>query len=471
MRKRPAKSCAMLSKKEVFTMAATGQYKMLLPKYKYPKCFCTDEEIAVAQMVREFVDKEIMPKRHDLEGGWHRDEELALDTLHRLYKELVHMGLTQTNLPTKFGGTGLSPIVRQMTNEELSRGDIGVATMIGKIHWIVSFMAAAGRDDLLEEFAPRITGNEAWTACIDITEPAGGSNLEDPALEFRTVRTIAKLEGDEYVINGHKIWPGPSGPAEHFKTKYLKGLLGHWVIATTDPSKGPEGIGVFIVPSDAEGLTFSKPYEKMGFSWTDENVEIWFDDVRIPKRYRIDTKPGQGANIVKGYVIGLGRLAGAARLTGLSQACLEIALDRTGEREIVGKRVREHSYFAAMIAEMLRVIEVSRQYYLSVTWQVMHPEIYGAHWAPEMMAKYSAARSFAGDTAEFCTNRAMELMGSYGYSYDYHVEKYMRDFKIVKMWLGGAQRDRLDIAQGLFGPFKWGGYEQWLHRGADVKIA
>jgi len=443
-------------------MSTAGNFKMLLPKYKYTRAFCTDEEIKMAERIREFVDKEIMPRRHDLEGGWHREEKPALDTLHKLYAGLVKLGLTKSNLPKKFGGLGLSPIVRQMINEELARGDIGLATMVGKIHWIVSFMAVANREDLLEEFAPRIINeDEPWTACVAITEPAGGANLEDPAFEFRTIRTIAKLEGDEYVINGHKIWPGPAGPADHFKTEYLKGILGYWTVATTDPSKGEEGAGIFIVPADAKGLSFSTPYEKMGFCWTDENVDIWYDDVRIPKRYRVDTKPGEGANIIKGYVIGLGRLAGAARLTGLSQAALEIALNWTGERQIAGKPVRERSLFASTIAEMLRMIEVSRQYYLSVTWQVMHPEIYGAHWSPEMMAKYSAARSFAADTAEFVTNRAMELMGSYGYAYEFHLEKYMRDFKIVKMWLGGAQRDRLDIAQGLFGPFKWGGFEEW----------
>ena len=116
------------------------------------------------------------------------------------------------------------------------------------------------------------------------------------------------------------------------------------------------------------------------------------------------------------------------------------------------------------------MIELARNYYLSVAWQRMHPEIYGEPWSPEMMAKYSMARSFAADTAEFCTNRGMELMGSYGYSYEYEVEKYMRDYKIVKMWLGGPHRDRLDIAQGLYGPFKWSGHEEWLNKGAPLNI-
>jgi len=110
------------------------------------------------------------------------------------------------------------------------------------------------------------------------------------------------------------------------------------------------------------------------------------------------------------------------------------------------------------------MIDLSRQYYLSVTWQVMHPEMYGEPWSHQMVAKFSAARSFAGDTAMFVTNKAMELMGSYGYAFEMNLEKYYRDFKIVQMWLGGAQRDRLDIAQGLYGPFKWAGYEEWLKK-------
>ncbi|MCG6880787.1 MAG: acyl-CoA dehydrogenase family protein [Deltaproteobacteria bacterium] len=434
-------------------------YKLLDPKFKYTRAFCTEDEIQMAETMRQFVNKEIMPHRQDLEGGWHRDEELAVETQHELYAKLVDLGVTKSNLPETYGGLGLSPVVRQMVNEELSRGDIGLATMVGKIHWIVSFMLAAKRDDLLKEFAPRIVGDQSYTACVAITEPAGGANLEDPAQEFRTIRTIAKEDGGDWVINGHKIWPGPSGPLERFQSKHMEGHLGYWTVCTTDPSLGPEGVALIHIPPDAKGMEFSKPYEKMGFCWSDDNVDIYLDNVRVPKRYRIDTEPGQGAHIVKAYVIGLGRLAGAARLTGLSQAALEIVLNSAKHREIVGQPMRERSLFANHLAEMFRYIELARQYYLSVTWQVMHPEIYGAHWTPEMIAKYSAARSFAADCAKFVCNLGMEMMGSYGYAYEFNLEKYMRDYKITQMWLGGAQRDRLDIAQGLFGPFKWGGFE------------
>lgn len=440
-------------------MVHEDYYQLLAPEYKYTKAFCSDDEIQMAESIRRFVNKEIMPRRQDLEGGWHRDEKLAVATQHDLYSRLVDLGVTKSNLPAAYGGLGLSPIVRQMVNEELGRGDIGLATMVGKIHWIVSFMLAAKRDDLLKEFAPRITGEESWTACVAITEPFGGANLEDPAQEFRTIRTIAKEDGGDYVINGHKIWPGPAGPLARFQSEKLKGHLGYWTVCTTNPSRGREGVALVHIPSDAKGMSFSNPYEKMGFCWTDDNVDIYFDNVRVPKRYRIDTEPGQGADIVKGYVIGLGRLAGAARLTGLSQAVLEIVLDSTKHREIVGVPQRERSLFAMYLGEMLRYLELSRQYYLAITWQVMHPDVYGNHWCPEMIAKYSAARSFAGDCAKHVCNIGMEMMGSYGYAYEFNLEKYMRDYKIVQMWLGGAQRDRLDIAQGLYGPFKWGGSE------------
>ncbi len=452
-------------------MSREAKYLLLEPEHKYPKCFATDEEILMAKRIRKFVDEEVLPRRQDLEGGWHRDEELAHKTLYELYYKCHELGLTISNLPVEYGGLGLSPVVRNMINEELSRGDIGLATLVGKIHWIVSFLynRVHVREDLLEEFAPKLTQKVPYIACVNISEPEGGANIEDPALEFRTINTvIVKKEGDYWILKGHKIWPGPAADPSYwdkwrrkFPDKFA-GHLGYWVVVSEDPSRGEEAAGMVYHPYDLEGVKFSRPFKKCGFCWTDENAEIWYENAKVPLKYRIDTKPGDGAKIIKGYVIGLGRLAGAARLTGLATACLEIALEWTKNRYIAGKPVRERSYFAAILAEMYRMIDLARQYYLSVTWQVMHPEIYGNPWEPHMVAKFSAARSFAGDTAMFVTNKTMELMGSYGYVFEMNVEKYYRDFKIVQMWLGGAQRDRLDIAQGLYGPFKWAGYEEWL---------
>jgi alkylation response protein AidB-like acyl-CoA dehydrogenase len=192
----------------------------------------------------------------------------------------------------------------------------------------------------------------------------------------------------------------------------------------------------------------------MGMSWTDENAELWYDNVRIDKRYRIDTQPGQAAQVLKGYVIGYGRLSGGPCLTGLAEGVLETALDWTANRYIAGIPVREHSAFAMAFGDMWRLIDISRQYYLSVTWQATSRN-HGRPWSKEMMAKFSAARSFAADAADQVTNKCMEFMGAYGYSFGNQIEKYARDYPIVKLWLGGAQRDRMEIAHGLYGTLGW----------------
>jgi alkylation response protein AidB-like acyl-CoA dehydrogenase len=419
-----------------------GYYKLLDPKYKYSRCYCTDEEIEIAANVARFVDKELMPERHNFEGGWHRDEKLATETRNKYYAECVRMGLTKTSFPKKLGaelgydttGLGLSAILRNMVYEELCRAEVGLAMEVMHIHWPVSFMIAAKRDDMLKEFGHQILGDECWMACVAITERAGGANLEDPAFDFRTIRTTLKIEGDDAIVNGVKIWPGTSGPPDRFVDQYLKGHLGYWTIVTRDPSKGSEAAGIVYVPPDAKGFSVSPPYKK----------------------------------ILKGDCIGLGRLGVSSRLVGMSEAVLKIALDWTGGRDIAGVPVRERSYFASILAEMAKRIEVARNYMLMCSWQVAHPEEYGTPDSPEMIAKFSAARSFAGNACEFCCNRAMEMMGSYGYSYDYHVEKYMRDYKIIQMVLGGAQRDILDIAQGLYGPFMWSGMDEWIKQGGLV---
>lgn len=450
-------------------MSAESDYLMLTPEHKYPRVFATDEDMLIAKTTREFVNKEIMPKRLDLDGGWHRDENLARSTLYDLLYKSHKLGFTIPDLPEELGGSRMTPVAREMVNEEISRGDIALDELIQKNLWATSLMynRTIVRKDLLEEFAPQLTGEVPYVACLDISEPAGGANVEDTALEFRTLRTvIAKNDGEYLSLNGQKIWPGPSGDPAYWDELHEKwpskfgGHLGYWVVVSEDPSMGEEGVGIVHVPYDAQGMKFSEPFKKLGFTFAEENTEIWFQNVTIPKKYRIDNVPGIGKKIIRGYVLG-SRLDDAPTLTGLSTAALEIALEFTKNRQIAGKPVRERSYFAAILAEMYRAIDLSRQYYLSVVWQTQHPEIYGEPWSSQMLAKFSAARSFAGDTAVMVTNRAMELCGAYGYVLDAHLEKYYRDFKIVQMWLGGPQRDRLEIAQGLYGPFEWAGFKEW----------
>lgn len=402
----------------------------------------TDEDMEIVKAIREYVDGEIMPRRRDLDGGWHHDEKLARDTFEKVHKGLVDIGVQRASWPEDFGGFGVSAITSDMMTEEISRGDCGLAIHLGIIDWTILPAARAGRVDLLKEFGPKICDDEPHTSCMAITEPSGGANVEDPTQHGRTIQTVARLEGDEWVINGRKIWPSGAGISD----------ITYCTICTTDPKKGDEGIAIIYVPPDARGLSFGKPIEKMGMCWTDINAEIFYEDVRVPKENRV-AGPGEDAKILHD-IVGSGRLGTCASVLGVAQACFEIVLDWTKERAIAGRPVRTRSLHASILGEMAQKIESARAYYMQVSAMSRSEELYGRPGEPFMLSKCSAAKTYACDVAIWVTNKVMELMGSYGYSFDYNVEKYLRDVKIAQLWLGGPQRARLDVALGYY-PFEW----------------
>ncbi|MGB9627095.1 MAG: acyl-CoA dehydrogenase family protein [Thermodesulfobacteriota bacterium] len=413
-------------------------YPMCRPIQKYLNLFISDEEMAMLENVVKFVEKEIFPKRLDLEGGWHRDEKLAIETLDDLYAKLVGFGYQKIGVPKKYGGLEISTPLRMALNEELSRGDVGFAFHAAKPHSVVGPFMATGNLKKAQEYSEKLISDDCWTAALAISEPQGGVNIEDPALQGRTIRTKAVRKGDEWVLNGHKIWVGPAGPYQIFQRKKLKGHLGYSVIATTDPSAGEKGIAVFHVPADSSGLTFSNPVEKMGMCFTDRNCEVWLENVRVPEELRTG-----GAEMMRSRIT-TGRLSLAARCVGVAQAAFEIALEFMKEREIAGKPVREHSLFAAQLGEIAAEIEACRANYLYVAKMLDDPERYGAKWSDRMVGYASAARFMAGKMVLKALSQIIELMGAYGYCFEYQIEKYYRDVKIVVQGLGGPQRDALD---------------------------
>ncbi|MFO7965618.1 MAG: acyl-CoA dehydrogenase family protein [Desulfobacterales bacterium] len=401
----------------------------------------TDEDMQIVSAVREYVDKEIMPRRQDLDGGWHRDEKLAAETFLKVHQGLVDIGVQRAIYPEEFGGLGVSGIAGEMITEEISRGDAGLATHMGIINWVMLPALRAGRMDLLEQFIPKICDDSPHGCCMAITEPSGGANAEDPTQHGQTIRTIAVLDGDEYVINGHKIWPSGASIAD----------VTYCTICTTDPDTGDEGIALIYVPPDAKGMTFSKPFQKMGMCWTDTNTEIFFDNVRVPKENRV-AGPGEDAKILHD-IVGVGRIGTCGFALGAAQACMEIVLEWTKSREIAGRPVRARSMHAGIIGEMALKIESARAYAIQVQ-RMIRSGRYGTAGEPLLLSKCSAAKAYTCDITLWVANKAMELMGSYGYAFDYNVEKYLRDVKILQLWLGGPQRALLDTALGYY-RFDW----------------
>jgi len=269
-----------------------------------------------------------------------------------------------------------------------------------------------------------------------MTEASGGCDIENLDMHGLGIKTTARLEGDEWVINGAKVWPTNSGIAN----LYL-------VVCTTNPALGDEGIALIYVPVPTEGFSFGSFSDKAGFRCSREG-DFYFDNVRVPKHYRV-AGPGKDAEQLHDMII-MGRLFSAGLATGVAQGAFDEVLKFTKDRLAAGKPIRQHTIAATMLADIAIGIQVGRDAYMSAAHMYDHPEIYGPGNSKQMLSRASIAKVFCCDAAVAATNKAMELMGSYGYVTDYHVEKYWRDVKIIQLWEGGAQLGRLDVARGIY---------------------
>ena len=410
---------------------------------KYPKAFVTEEDFEIARTIHEFVDRKVMPQRQNLDGGLKRDEMLAKNTFDELAEELVKLDVQKAYLPEEIGGLGFtSSVTGCIMSEEIARGDVGLALQMAIVPWVFGPAIKTQNEAVLEDLAAPFCGDEIHIACYALTESAGGCNIEDPSQHGSTINTRAELDGDEWVINGEKMWASGAGISDVYLT-----------VCTTDPKKGDEGIVLLCVPSGAEGLSFGKPEQKMGLVFTDVNAPIYYRDVRVPKEYCVGNPGGEGASLMYESVVE-GRAADAGTGLGPAQAAFEILLEYTGNRYIKGKPVRERSMHASIIGEIAMKLQVSRYNYLTTAHMLDQPEVYGAVSSPGQMGRASASKVFSTRTAMEVIQKTMELMGSYGTSLEFNVEKYYRDIMQVHLWLGGEQLALLDSARRYY-YFEW----------------
>lgn len=397
---------------------------------RYGTYVSSEEDKAILSAVRNYVEKAVMPLRVELDEDY--------DAFRRAYDGLVKMGIQKRGFSQKYGGLGIrSATTVCALTEEISRGDSGLSLHALIVPWAMAAAMGAQNKVVLDTFAPLFCGDEPRCACLAITEPAGGCNVEDAAAHGRTIRTTARLDGDDWVINGEKMWPSGASIADLY-----------CVVCTTDIEQEENGVALIYVPKDAPGLSFGKPERKMGMRITDVNAAIYFNNVRVPKSYRA-SGPGMDWKLFRNN-LSWGRLTSAPMTLGNAQAVLETVIEYTGTRFYGGKSVRAHSLQAAMIADMAIAIESARAHYMHVAAMFNDRERFGSPGDDFLLGRASAAKVFACDVTEMVCNKAMELMGSYGYSREYHVEKYLRDSKVIQLWLGGGQLGRLDVAQSYY---------------------
>jgi alkylation response protein AidB-like acyl-CoA dehydrogenase len=402
------------------------------------KSLCKEEDLILRELARDFVNQEIMPVRERIDDDEH----------HTIVKELLqglaNLGFIRAVFSEKHGGSDIhSAVTMVLTLEEIARGDAGIAVVLACCGW--SFMPAiwAGNEAVLDHFGPIFCDDDVKIGCFNMTEPGGpsgggGCDIENPGMQGRKIRTTAKLDGQHWILNGQKIWATNSGIAD----AYL-------MVCTTDASQGDEGIALIYVPGDAEGLSFGNFERKAGMA-ADRNTTTYLENVRVPKEFRV-SGPGDDARYFHAN-LALGRLCSAAMSVGSAQGAFEVMLDFTGDRVVgkPGKPIRDHSIAGAMIADMAIGIETARTTYLTGAYRFDHPEEYGAIHSLEQLSYASIAKVYATDMAVMVTNRAMELMGSYGYVRECHAEKYWRDCKIIQLWEGGAQLGRFDVCRAYY---------------------
>ena len=391
----------------------------------------TDEQKSIRDMMRKFVDKEIMPIREDMEKDYKLFEGIL--------QKLVDLGIQRGGCPTEYGGTGPYPMTtRGIIQTELARGDAGIAMVTGMNagEFLMPALHMQNKT-VLDRFAPAFCGDKVCYGCLAMTDSAAGADTENPLFRGRGISTRAKLDGDEWVINGSKSWPTNAGLASLYMT-----------ICTTDPDTGDEGIAIIYVPSDAPGLSFGKPETKMGYK-TSVNASIFFEDVRVPKEYRL-AGPGKDAAFYYGGTLGLAQWAAACLALGVAKGAFDIALEYTKERKSGGKPVREWSMAAGILADMAMRIEMIENRIFTLSYMYAHPEEYGPPLTEKMISKGSALRIFASESCVSIANHTLQLMGSNGLSPEYHLEKYLRDALAGQLYLGGMQVVKYRIVRGYY---------------------
>ena len=371
----------------------------------------TPEQQELRLMVRDFADKEIIPRAKELEIN----SEFPMD----LYRKGFEMGLTTATLPEKYGGMGLDIFTYALLKEEIARGDAGFAGAVAGCFMGSLPAQLAGNDYHLKLVAECLCNGGIMAFAL--TEPDSGSNSAD-------MRTTYRDDGDSYILNGTKCFISNGGVADLVL-----------VFATKDRSLGKKGISAFYVDSKTPGFIVGKHEDKLGYR-TSCTTDIAFADCRIPKKNLIGAE-GEGMDIMNRCLNRTRPTAGAGAV-GNAQYAYEIAVDYADKRQSFGKPIRKYQGISFMLADMYCQLEAARL----MVWHACRCADAGI----VDRKLFSAAKVFAADVGMKVTTDAIQVLGGYGYSKEYPVEKRFRDAKIYQIFEGTNQIQRMIIASDIY---------------------
>ncbi|MFD3411428.1 acyl-CoA dehydrogenase family protein [Streptomyces cyaneofuscatus] len=374
----------------------------------------SQEQEAVRRLAEEFVAREVTP--HVV--AWDRAENVDRS----IVKKLGALGFLGLTVPEEYGGSGGDHLAYCLVTEELGRGDSSVRGIVSvSLGLVAKTIASWGSEEQKRQWLPRLTSGEA-IGCFGLTEPGTGSDAGNLA-------TKAVRDGADYVINGTK-------------TFITNGTWADVVLlfARTNDAPGHRGVSAFLVPADTPGLTRRTIHGKLGLRGQ-ATAELVLEDVRVPAATLLGPE-GKGFTVAMS-ALAKGRMSVAAGCVGIAQAALDASVRYAGEREQFGKAIAGHQLVQELLSDISVDVEAARL----LTWRVADLVDRGQEFATAA----SQAKLYASEAAVRCANNAIQVFGGYGYIDEYPVGKLLRDARVMTLYEGTSQIQKLIIGRALTG--------------------
>ena len=372
----------------------------------------SDEQKLVQQTAREFARREVLPRAAQID----RRHEFPAD----LVKRMAELNLMGVAVPEAYGGAGFDPLAYALAIEEVSVACASTGVIMSVNNSLVCDPILQFGDEAQkqEHLIPLAKGQKL--GCFALSEPQAGS---DAAAQ----KTIARREGDSYVVNGVKNWI-TNGPEADICV----------LMAMTAPDKGHRGITAFILPMDLPGVRRGAKEDKLGIT-ASGTCQIFLEDCRIPVSLRLGEE-GQGFRVAMSTLDG-GRIGIAAQALGIGRAAMEGAIAYGRERQAFGRAVTEHQAIQFMLADMATELDAARM----LTWRAATLKGAGQSFSTEA----AMAKLMAAEAANRAATKGLQIHGGYGYTRDYAAERHFRDAKITEIYEGTSEIQRIVIARAL----------------------
>jgi alkylation response protein AidB-like acyl-CoA dehydrogenase len=405
-----------------------------------PDHLISQEAKMYCNTLRQFVDKEVLPHEREFDDYWDWTERKGPNLAKDLFKKLwIDLGLQKIFVPPQYGGMGsFSAVEMGAIMVEITRGDHGLAESGFISGGAVAFAGIPTPNDaMLKMFADLLLQDEPYLIASALTEPHGGGAIEDMRLKGAHIRTRARLEGQEWVVNGHKLWPSGYREAKMFAA-----------VCSIEGKTFPDNMAIIAVPANTPGVSTSTPYRKMGTS-LDTNGDIWFDNARVPKEYCLQ----QGDNAVKALTAWctMARATAAQFGVGIMRRAYEVLKQYVDNREIAGMPMKEHGAIVNELGQFASDMITAEMLLWGTLERLDRVGLYGPPWEHGQLAAASVCDNVATECAFRAINRGLELMGSYGYSKEGKMEKLLRDVKIAQIVVGGRVLRLVEAARHYFG--------------------